>query len=245
MTLNRILTRLRTVVSKSNYLWSYPYLDPAPVPGDLIAEIGSRDAVDAVLLSRRFATKVVAFEPVPENIRKCEETLAAASWRHRRRVSLDPRCLTSVDGPVEFKAIETDSYDNPGAGSIYELDFSFRPQGDPDRDHTPIQKSLTVTGIRYDSTTLPAPHSVFMDVQGAELEALLGFGPLIESVRNIVLETSLRSTYRGGCDFWQLHEFLTAAGFRYRASSRHGDELPPRIRPEVWDGEFNVVFTRP
>lgn len=243
-TVRRLVDRLAGPPPKSNYSWSFPWLAPAPGRRDLVLEIGSRDAVDAVALQRRFRARVVAFEPVPENIARCRATLAAEPARRRRRIDLDTRCLTDADGPVTFHAIDPDLYDNPGAGSLLELDFSNRPDDDPDRGRAPVQRRITVEGVRYDRSGLPAPHSVFMDVQGAELTVLRGFGGLLDAVRNVVLEASSVPTYRGGCDFWQLEEHLASHGLRYRASSRHGASPPPRPSTATWQGEFNAVFVR-
>lgn len=243
--LRRILERLRPALPKSNYQWSFRWLSPPPARGDLVLEIGSRDAVDAVLLHRNFSCRVVAFEPVPDNIARCRATLAAEPVWRRRRIVLDTRCLTDRDGPVPFLAIDPERYDNSGAGSLLELDFSNRPDDDPDAGRGPVQHRIEVEAVRYDSTGLPAPHSVFMDVQGAEHLVLRGFGGLLSQVRNVVLEASLVPTYRGGCDFRELRGLLADHGLQYRASSRYGEALPPEVSgTSRWQGEFNAVFVR-
>ena len=55
---------------------------------------------------------------------------------------------------------------------------------------------------------------VVLDVQGAELKALKGFGNYLSNVRKIETEvTKDRETYKGGVLFAELHDFLTQNNF--------------------------------
>lgn len=227
-------------VLPSNYSWVLPYLrDKRKL--DFFIEVGSRDALDAIFLSQFFQAQGVAFECVPENVLDCLNNIRISG---ELKLSIDERCLTEFSGEVTFNAIDSDRYDNPGAGSLLALDFSTRDEMDPDRNLGSIQRTISVKAIRYDETNYPTPHTVFMDVQGAELLVLNGFGSRISDVTNIVLETSLVSTYKTGATFWEVYDFLYASGFRYVISNRFGTDLPPVDLPEIFDGEFDVLFSR-
>ena len=236
-----VLKRLggHAVVS-SNYSWVLPYLkDKGSV--DFFIEVGSRDALDAIFLSQFLQVQGVAFECVPKNVRDCLNNIRISG---ESRLSIDERCLTDFSGEVTFNAIDSDKHDNPGAGSLFELDFSTRDEMDPDRNLGSIQRTISVKAVRFDETNYPTPHTVFMDVQGAELLVLKGFGSRLSEVTNVVLETSLISTYKTGATFWEVYEFLYASGFRYVISNRFGTDLPPVKLPEIFDGEFDVLFSR-
>lgn len=60
---------------------------------------------------------------------------------------------------------------------------------------------------------------VTLDIQGAELEALIGLGDRIESVRWIYTEVSRRPLYAGAPLVDELDQFLASRGFRRTASS--------------------------
>lgn len=224
----------------SNYSWVLPYLREKRKL-DFFIEVGSRDALDAIFLTRIFQARGVAFECVPENALDYLNNIQISG---ESRLSIDERCLAEFSGEVTFNAIDTDKHDNPGAGSLLELDFSTRDEMDPDRNLGSIQRTISVKAVRFDETNYPTPHTVFMDVQGAELLVLKGFGSRISKVTNVVLETSLVSTYKTGATFWDVYDFLEASGFRYIISNRFGTDLPPVDLPKIFDGEFDVLFSR-
>ena len=124
-------------------------------------EVGSRDALDAIFLSRSLRAKGVAFECVPENVLDCLNNIRISGGS---RLSIDERCLAEFSGEVTFNAIDSDKHDNPGAGSLLELDFSTRDEMDPDRNLGSIQRTISVKAIRFDETNYPTPHTVFMGV---------------------------------------------------------------------------------
>lgn len=227
-------------VVPSNYSWVLPYLrDKGRL--DFFIEVGSRDALDSIFLARFFRARGVAFECVPENVAVCFDNIRISG---ELGLSIDERRLAEFSGEVTFNAIDPAKHDNPGAGSLLELDFGTRDESDPDRNLGSIQKTISVKAVRFDETEYPTPHSVFMDVQGAELLVLKGFGGRISNITNIVLETSLVSTYKTGATFWEVYEFLSASGFKYVISNRFGTDLPPVKSPEIFDGEFDVLFSR-
>ena len=51
---------------------------------------------------------------------------------------------------------------------------------------------------RYDNLKLKAPDLIAMDVQGAELKVLKGFGKDISNTYAIILETCISNNYIGG-----------------------------------------------
>jgi len=234
------VTKTRPILMQSNYGWAFNYLkDPKGL--SLALEIGSRDAIDAVAIAQRFECAVIAFEPVPANYRDCQLNIEKYP---ELPIILDNRCLSDHSGEIEFLAINPSLYDNPGASSMFYIDFENRPSDDTFMSMRKIQDIIKVEAVRFDHTNYTSPHSIFMDVQGSELLVLKGFGMKLLDVSNIVLETCLVSAYKGGVTFWELDNFLSSYGFTYQISTAFGRLKPPRIFPNFYLGEFDVLYSK-
>ena len=59
------------------------------------------------------------------------------------------------------------------------------------------------------------PLLVKIDVQGAELAALNGFGTRLADIATLIVEAPFETAYEGGSRFDDLYRFLTANGFDY------------------------------
>jgi ubiquinone/menaquinone biosynthesis C-methylase UbiE len=75
----------------------------APGPGDLVVDIGCRDARHAVELHRRFGSRVVAVDPVPLHVRRASERLAEAGLEDSIDVAEAAiEALPLADGVADF-----------------------------------------------------------------------------------------------------------------------------------------------
>jgi FkbM family methyltransferase len=100
------------------------------------------------------------------------------------RVSLIQKAVCEKDGKISFMSFDLNKYDNMGASSIYEIDFtSNRPVYDPDYGRKDVQKTVEVDACRLDTLCNEQkeikredviPDAIFMDVQEAELDVLNG-----------------------------------------------------------------------
>jgi FkbM family methyltransferase len=223
-----------------NYTWSFPYIKDIKIA----FEVGSRDLLDANEIAAKYNCKVYSFECNPDCIRECLKN------NTDDRVHLIQKAVCEQDGKISFMAFDLNKYDNMGASSIYEIDFtSNRPVYDPDYGRKDVQKKVDVDACRLDTfcneqTELPSPQApnpegvrgmpltgikregiipdaIFMDVQEAELNVLKSMGELLNKVKYIVFEASNSSTYKGGCCYNDIDLFLKENGFRYR-----GDNMP-------------------
>ena len=82
---------------------------------------------------------------------------------------------------------------------------------------------------------------MWLDMQGYELSALKGAGPLLDSVRALILEISAVELYEG-CTLWpDVREWLTCRGFRIQSEwwshETFGDALAVRA-PGTWPHSF-------
>jgi FkbM family methyltransferase len=202
-----------------NYKWSLEFL-PANIHS--IVEVGSRDALDAIFLSRQFSANVIAFEPNPSSIQVCIENLKNSS---DSSVELRTEALSNIDGEVDFLAVDESLYNNPGASGLFKIDFSNRRKKDLNYNLSPIQSPIKVLAARWDSLNLQNPDLLVMDCEGAELLVLQGFGEELKHVRFIVLETSPVAIGQGACTFREIDIFLTQRGFKLKATSIFGARI--------------------
>jgi len=201
-----------------NYGWSLKYL---PSEINSIVEVGSRDALDAILLSELFDCACIAFEPNPTQKDICVRNIAAAE---NCLVSLRTEALSDENKLIDFLIVDIASYGNEGVSGLFQIDFRNRSKHDKDRNRDSIQMPVKVAAARWDSLGLTSPELLMMDCEGAELLALQGFGVALNDVKFIVLETSQIAIGHGACTFWQVDKFLRSNGFKFVASNIYSDQ---------------------
>jgi FkbM family methyltransferase len=200
-------------VVSTNYTWALSYITE---PITSIVEIGSRDGLDALSLAAHFKCPVAAFECDPTQFLVTESNLRSSGSPD---VSAHEFALTDEDGEIEFWQVDSEKYDVPGTSSLYKVNFDNRSHNDVDAGRGPIQKSVMVRAARFDRLGMAAPGLIAMDVQGAEVRALSGFGPLLNKCRYIICEAERVPSYEGGNSFAEMHRFLKANGFELIAST--------------------------
>ena len=227
----------------SNYNWAFDFLPNIPTTKDFVLDVGAFDLMDARTLVEKFDANVIAFEADPDNLAESLTNLKLMPSSVRAKIKVVGKFLGEKNETIDFFAIDSRFYNNKQASSKYQLDFSKRPKSDPDHGLSNVQKRVQVESIRYDSLGLPAPHSIFMDVQGSELEVLRGIGEELNAVQNVVLETSFRSNYMGSSNFSEIHQHLTNHGFSYIRSSRYKSRLPLKFLSRK-KFDFDVLYSR-
>lgn len=188
-----------------------------------IIELGSRDLVDANILSKYYNTTVISFECNPDCLRECYKNL-------NDNIILVEKAVSENNCDIDFYAFDKNKYNNIGASSIYKIDFSNRDINDPDYNRENPQVKITVPGIRMDTycinNNIKKIDLLCMDLQGYELNALKSFGEYIKNNKYIILECSINSTYINGCNFKDIYNYLSKNNFKYICSDKFGYELP-------------------
>lgn len=79
-----------------------------------------------------------------------------------------------------------------------------------------VERETPVVTTRLDDllTSSEAPDFCNIDIQGAELAALRGFGELLEYVTVIYAEVNRKYLYEGCALVWEIDDFLQTFGFR-------------------------------
>ena len=201
------------VLGNTNYNWAFPYIEK---PITSAVEIGSRDGLDAVTLASTFSCPLTAFECDPA---QHLVTLNNVNLSGVDGINVLPYALSNADGLIEFWQVDTSVYNNPGTGSLFLVNFDNRMHDDPDLGRPSIQKSVMVSGARFDSLGIEAPELIAMDVQGAEIAVLEGFGSLLRQCKYIITEAERVPSYVGGNSFRELDRFIRRQGFELKATS--------------------------
>lgn len=201
------------VRGNTNYNWAFPHLVG---PIESIVEIGSRDGLDAITLASTFGSPVTAFECDPAQYIATAENVRASGLSG---ITVLPYAVTDKNEPITFWQVDTSTYNVPGTSSMFEVNFDNRQNSDVDAGHAGIQRAVTVEGARFDSLGIPAPTLLAMDVQGAEVLALKGFGALLGKCKYIVTEAERVPSYKGGNSFKELDRFIRSQGFTLVATS--------------------------
>ncbi len=204
-----------------NYNWAFPYIPKDSI--QCIFELGARDCEDSITLHNHFNCPVTAFECNPDCIQECKKTLQTSD----KPITLVEAAVFNEDTNIAFPPFLRERYDNIGSSSLFEIDFvSSRTPADDDYGKKDVQGMIEVKAIRLDSyikETNQVPDLICMDIQEAELLALQGLGEWIKRVKFIILEGSMKNTYKGGCTFSDVHQYLLAHNFRFvKSKTVHG-----------------------
>lgn len=192
----------------SNYNWAFNFIKE-----DIKTafEIGSRDLLDAHTIQSHYNCKVYSFECNPDCIEECKK-----NYKDKDNIVLVEKAVSQKDDFITFRPFNLNKYNNMGASSMFEIDFSTRNHNDTDYGKVDIQDIIKVPSIRIDTFCKEnnlVPDVIFMDVQESELEVLKSASSYLKKIKYIVTEASTKSTYKGGCDIVDINDFLVSEGF--------------------------------
>ena len=196
-----------------------------------IFELGSRDLNDARILIKHFDDAMCySFECNPECINLCKRNINNFKEDERKKIVLIEKAVSIVNDKLTFKAIDSSIYKNIGCSSLLQLDFSRRNDNDADYNRGNVQKDVEVDGIRLESymenNDINSIDLICIDLQGYELEAIKSLGDKLKTVKYIITECSIDSTYINGANFVDLNKYLEEYGFKYNNSNKFKGNFP-------------------
>ncbi len=208
-----------------------------------IFELGSRDLLDAHKLQDYYGCLVYAFECNPDCLEVCDSVMETFN---NTNIVLVKNAVSLTDGPLSFYPFDLAQYDNMGASSLLKINFDNREKDDPDYKRASPQTEIVVDGIRLDTfmekNNIQRVDMLCIDLQGYELNAIQSMSSRLDTVKYIITECSVESTYVGGSTFAELKDYLEKNGFKYACSNRFGYELPDFTLHGY--SEFDALFTR-
>jgi len=221
--IERIDDTCATLIRKANKLYSTVGMDiPLAQIDKMVAEVdrymrresvktildvGTRDAETAIALKRFFwQAKIFAFECNPEAIAACKGNIKNCGHED---IFLVEKAVSAKTGVRNFYAINSARSKNIGASSL------FRPGPFNNEKHF---KRIKVDSVLLDDWLkergIKGIDILWMDLQGAELEALHSLRRTIKKVKFISTEVEYREMYLGQPLYADVEKFLFSQGFR-------------------------------
>lgn len=178
-----------------------------------VLDLGSRDLEQSIEFTKAFPNaKIYAFECNPQSASNCRSKLD-----NFPNVRLYETCVFDYDGKIKFhpinveKTVTTWKDGNPGASSVFIANGSY------DHIEKYVQDEVNVDCTRLDTWSnkhnIAAVDIVWADLQGAELQAFVGMGKLLDTVKVIHTELEINPMYTGQSLFKDVDPYLRSKGF--------------------------------
>lgn len=211
----------------------------------IIFELGSYNLDNAKKLIYNYPDSICySFECNPDCLIECKKRICNFTENEKKKIFLIEKAVSISNGQTRFHPFDLTKYNNMGASSILEIDFSRRDPTDPDYSIGCVQKKITVDGIRLDTfmkdNNINNIDLLCVGLQGYELNALRSLGENLKNIKYIISECSIESTYTGGCIFTDLNNYLINYGFKYVNSNKFGDNFP-NLKLKGYS-KFNALF---
>jgi len=188
----------------------------------VIFEFGSRYGEDTVEFAKRYpAAMVYAFECNPNTLPECRKNTGEYS-----NITLTEKAVSDTCGTVSFYKIDKDKTEttwedgNQGASSLLKASGKY-----PVENY--VQEEIKVESITLskfiEDQHIPGIDILWMDIQGAELQALKGLGKDISKVKSIHIEVEFFEIYKDQPLFDEVKAFLNNADFELLDFSSQSD----------------------
>jgi FkbM family methyltransferase len=182
-------------------------------------DVGAASFEDAhdrfVTLARKFRGELFSFEPNPEQHRLLREKFADCGYVHVLPVAI-------ADGrDRELKICR-----HPGGSSLFEPNLELARRYRSFGEWLEVVGRVPVKTVTLDSLEpLHGADFLKLDIQGAELEALIGGSELLSTILMIECEVNFVQQYVGQPLFSEIELLLRRHGFMFHRFSGYGSRL--------------------
>ena len=183
---------------------------------DIILEIGSRDALDAIDLYNKFKCNIYAFECNPTAIEIMNQNINY-HIEENEKISVVEYAINNLDNnSLDFYPT---IIDNIGASSIFKLTQNSNNQEIIEHTNRHLQKHIKVKSIRLDSwinkynIQYNKIKLLCIDLQGNELQALQSLSNFINSVEIIICEAQYEKCYDNSSLISEIYNYLIKYNF--------------------------------
>ena len=215
----------------SNYEYCLPFIEPDNI--NSILELGARDCLDSIWLSKTLNKPVIAFECNPESISVCKTNLSNKTLP----IKLVDQAVYTYNGKVAFFPFDVNKHNNIGASSLFlhkESNIQYK-----------IEVPCTRLDTFFENNRLDTPELLCMDIQGAEVLALESLGEKLKDIKYIATEVSYNTYYNNKSTFVDMYNILEKNGFslvKYPFNYSYLYDMLSQKPIDVY--EFDVVFER-
>lgn len=150
-------------------------------------------------------------EAIPKVYNELKRNLNNCKKYNTNYIAINNLVTSEVDKTYKFKVFNN----NGASSSIYDPNSENWEWNNVQIESEIILKSTTIENILKEQNWENIKYDVVLDVQGAELEVLKGFGlNNLNNIEELLVEISIKEIYKGGVLFDELHDFLTEHGFK-------------------------------
>ena len=166
-------------------------------------------------------------EAIPYTFERLQKNLIKCKKYNTNYIPLNNLVTSEADKEYTFNIFNNDE----GSSSIYEPNQNEWQWSDVKIKEQIKLNSSTIVNILKEQNWENKKYDVVLDVQGAELEVLKGFGPNLLNIISIRVEISTREFYKGGVLFEELNSFFISNSFKLNnnPTSTHCDVIYSRI----------------
>jgi FkbM family methyltransferase len=182
-----------------------------------ILDLGARDLYESIWFSVKYpGAKVHSFECNPDMVPLCQ-----TRSQYFLNIAFNAAAVGSREDVVTFYKVDQDATKsqsnlpyyiqkdgNPGASSLF-------LSADKTYKQTPVEVPLVRLDGYLEKKSISEIDILWMDIQGAELDALKGLGDYINLTKMIHTEVPIggNTEYKGAPTFNELNEYLVEKGF--------------------------------
>jgi FkbM family methyltransferase len=179
--------------------------------GDVVWDVGSYIGIYALFASRLVGIdgRVTAFEPIRDNVCQIEKNI---KHNNIENIIVEPCALSdkSYDGAMYTSEKET----------MHSLITS-------NHNNNNMQGVKIISGNEYKIQTNQIPNVVKIDVEGAELNVLIGMSSILNNpeCRAVLIEVHLKQLHSQGIDPNQIEKLMSSSGFSISHKMKRGSEI--------------------
>jgi FkbM family methyltransferase len=197
-----------------------------PLQPQVIVDCGACDGLDSVRYARLFpGATVYAIEPREDNYVEIVDNIGLFSCPNIKPMKA---CLSDAEGCVRFFESFGDSGNKKNWDSGNKSSSIMEPTGHLAEHPWCRFNEGTVRTMRFDALNIPAVDFLHLDVQGAELKVLAGFGEALKTLKMVWLEVARIELYSGQPLVRDIEGYMLKNNFRKltdTCSKKYGDQL--------------------
>lgn len=192
----------------------------------IIVDCGACDGLDSIIYARMFPQATIyAVEARADNYLELRDNIQQFDCQNVKAINA---CLSDVHGESKFWSSFGDSGNRFGWETGNKSSSILRPTGHVTEHRWCHFKEERVKTLRFDELGVGCVDFLHLDVQGAEVKVLSGFGEVLNSLRMVWVEVAKRELYHGQPLIGDVEAFMKEHGFvkvKDTCTNKYGDQL--------------------